>query len=275
MNKEQKIQNINLLSTIIEKGKGNPHFTTKELENALQSNCDNILYSIPLENIIRHLLNNRDEEILIPNYFLPEHILQEVKERFDKDLTTEKAKDIIENLSNIDNLSERITETVFEFVSDILRPELEKEAEEKRIIEEKEAEEKRIIEEKEKRTEEAKKRREEDYAELKEKTPSHLELVIKYWDIDDTTTKRKIYFLNKDGELEGLYQEFHTNGNIWRESTYKEGKREGLEKVFYANGGLHISRMYQNDKLHGEIKELNTVGNIVYEAIFENGIMQQ
>jgi antitoxin component YwqK of YwqJK toxin-antitoxin module len=236
------------------------------IQKLVQDECNILLNQIPTDNIITHLLNNRSEEIFIPQYYTTEHIIQRAKSRLDKDITKQEATDILKDLSNHDDLFN---------IDNAVDDKCEK------IIEEKEAGERRIIEAEEKRIEkeiefkkQATKRREEDYAELKEKTPSHLELVINYWDIDDTTTKKKIYFLNKDGELEGLYQEFYTNGNLWRESTYKEGKREGLEKVFYANGGLHISRMYQNDKLHGEIKEFNTVGNIVYEAIFKNGIMQ-
>ena len=120
MSKDRQIDKIKLLANIIEKGKGNPHYTAEELNTKLQDECDDILYDIPLENIMRHLMNNRCREILIPNYFLPEHIIQEAKERFDIELADEEAKDLIEDLSNADGLSEQITETMFEYAKEVI-----------------------------------------------------------------------------------------------------------------------------------------------------------
>ena len=42
----------------------------------------------------------------------------------------------------------------------------------------------------------------------------------------------------KDGELDGLYQEWYYDGQLEVEANYKDGQRDGLYQEWYENGVL-------------------------------------
>ena len=53
----------------------------------------------------------------------------------------------------------------------------------------------------------------------------------------------------KNGVLEGLYREWHENGQLGCECTYKNGQREGLLRSWHANGQLAWECTYKNGVL--------------------------
>jgi antitoxin component YwqK of YwqJK toxin-antitoxin module len=59
-----------------------------------------------------------------------------------------------------------------------------------------------------------------------------------------------------NGEREGLWETYNSNGDIWHRCNYINGKREGLYESFYKNGNIRILCFYKD----GMILEMNVFG---------------
>ena len=66
---------------------------------------------------------------------------------------------------------------------------------------------------------------------------------------------------NDDGIKDGLWTEWNSNGEKWRESNYKNGGRDGLETTWYENGTKNKEKTYKDGKLISK-KEWNKDGSV-------------
>jgi len=66
------------------------------------------------------------------------------------------------------------------------------------------------------------------------------------------------------GELNGTFKEFFSNGNVKREITYLNGKKNGLMRTYYENGQLEQEGVYIDDQFEG-----------TYRSYYEDGTLHQ
>ena len=57
-----------------------------------------------------------------------------------------------------------------------------------------------------------------------------------YYDKDKTKIKSEVFMMN--GKKEGVYKEYHINGQLCSEINYIDNKRNGIYKSYYENGQL-------------------------------------
>ncbi|MCB0478686.1 MAG: toxin-antitoxin system YwqK family antitoxin [Crocinitomicaceae bacterium] len=65
-------------------------------------------------------------------------------------------------------------------------------------------------------------------------------------------TKKSTYALNEDGEIEGAYEQFHPNGQLYIRGQYKDGKKEGEWKVYNPDGSDGGFLNYKRDEQYGK-----------------------
>ena len=51
----------------------------------------------------------------------------------------------------------------------------------------------------------------------------------------------------KDGNKEGLWEEYHDNGQLWFKINYKDGRQEGLWEKYDENGNLIETQEWWKD----------------------------
>ena len=78
----------------------------------------------------------------------------------------------------------------------------------------------------------------------------------------------------KDGLTEGLWVEYHDNGQVWFKGKYKDGKREDLWFGYYGNGQLWFKRNYKDGKREGISLTYYGDGSVQLEqtGTFRNGV---
>ncbi|MDO5089902.1 MAG: toxin-antitoxin system YwqK family antitoxin, partial [Leptotrichiaceae bacterium] len=62
---------------------------------------------------------------------------------------------------------------------------------------------------------------------------------------------RQLDITLKDGIIEGQYNEYYSNGNLFTTGRYTEGKREGSWKIYSEKGRLWKNYEYRNNELNG------------------------
>jgi antitoxin component YwqK of YwqJK toxin-antitoxin module len=78
-----------------------------------------------------------------------------------------------------------------------------------------------------------------------------------------------------NGRREGLYQEYHADGPLWREILYRQGKAQTIKEYFF-NGQLRMEVDYRDalffseDKESGEGKIYYRNGKLMYEWSLTN-----
>lgn len=70
----------------------------------------------------------------------------------------------------------------------------------------------------------------------------------------------------KDNKKEGLWQDFHQNGQLKSEGNYIEGLKEGLHKEWGNNGILLLEGFYSKDKANGLMKWYHEKGHLAGEG---------
>ena len=77
-------------------------------------------------------------------------------------------------------------------------------------------------------------------------------------------------------KIDGEFNQFYENGNLWIQSNYKYGFLQGQYKEWNKDGILVKECNYNNGQLHGEWKEYNTngdVGDVIKSRTFVNNIL--
>lgn len=79
--------------------------------------------------------------------------------------------------------------------------------------------------------------------------------------IEDTNIRiygwERLLFIEryKDGQLEGISEDYYENGKLKSEINYKAGERDGIIKYYYESGMLFSEEIYKADKREGISKE--------------------
>jgi antitoxin component YwqK of YwqJK toxin-antitoxin module len=79
------------------------------------------------------------------------------------------------------------------------------------------------------------------------------------------------YMTYVNGKLNGLYQSWYINGQLWEEVNYRNGKYNGLYEEWFDNGNLFIQSHYKNGERDGLYEEWNYDGDLVKKADYVDG----
>lgn len=74
--------------------------------------------------------------------------------------------------------------------------------------------------------------------------------------------------LNNEGEREGEWKAYFTDGKIWSEGFFEQGLREGKSIVYYPNGQKRSEGNYEEGKQVGNWKFWSETGELVEEKTF-------
>jgi len=80
--------------------------------------------------------------------------------------------------------------------------------------------------------------------------------------------------INSKGNFEGEYKEWHENGQLRVQTTYKNGKQHGEYKDWYSNGQLWNHQYKDNGSLHGEDKCWKRNGSLFLKNYWKHGKRQ-
>ena len=101
--------------------------------------------------------------------------------------------------------------------------------------------------------------------------------IVTYWDAFHQT-KQEEYYLNANGEMNGKYVAYFSDGSINIERVYKNGKQNGKETAFYVENdrrGLHLISNFKDDLLDGLQQSYECSGMYVRfvceEEFYKNG----
>ena len=76
----------------------------------------------------------------------------------------------------------------------------------------------------------------------------------------------------KDGKKDGQVKYYQTNGQLWKEETYKNGEYISFKEFsFYENGQLGTEFSYKNGELDGPYKSYYENGQLRDEGNFKDG----
>ena len=98
----------------------------------------------------------------------------------------------------------------------------------------------------------------------------------------------RIQGIIKRGKRQGLWLEYHENGQLKAKANFKDGKLHGLDEWYYKNGQLEQKKNYKDGELHGlaelyrENGQLKAKGNWkdgklhgLFEWYYENGQLKK
>ena len=80
------------------------------------------------------------------------------------------------------------------------------------------------------------------------------------------------YTFNSAGQLHGLIQKWHPNGQLRGEGNWVDGKKHGSEKQWYDNGQLALETNYRKDKLAGQFNMYYNNGELKEGRRYNLGI---
>ncbi len=72
----------------------------------------------------------------------------------------------------------------------------------------------------------------------------------------------------------GYYKAFHSDGEIFEESTYVDNHMEGLRTLYHKNGKKQAEEFYKKGKLEGDFKGYYASGVIQREGVYSNHAMK-
>ena len=79
--------------------------------------------------------------------------------------------------------------------------------------------------------------------------------------------------LNKiNGTLDGIYEEYHENGKLFKKGKYKNGKKDGRWEGYDENGQLRGKSNYKNGKLDGIGEAYDKNGQLDIRAEYKDGV---
>ena len=83
--------------------------------------------------------------------------------------------------------------------------------------------------------------------------------------------KSRIRF-NKKGQLDGAYEGYNENGQLWCRMTYKAGQPDGAYESYYENGQLSYRMTYKAGQRDGAYEGYNENGQLWCRMTYKNGI---
>ena len=76
----------------------------------------------------------------------------------------------------------------------------------------------------------------------------------------------------KDGNLDGLCEEWSRDGKLRSRANYKNGKRDGLREFWYDNGQQWLRETYKDGNRDGLCNEWDEKGNLVESAMYKDDV---
>jgi antitoxin component YwqK of YwqJK toxin-antitoxin module len=87
-------------------------------------------------------------------------------------------------------------------------------------------------------------------------------------------TKQKYICTYSHGKRQGIYEQWHYNGQLEYRCNYSDGKRQGLEESWHANGQLFTMCNYSDGKMHGLSESWDSNGQPMYRRNYSDGKRQ-
>ena len=83
-----------------------------------------------------------------------------------------------------------------------------------------------------------------------------------------------IHYKKSTGDTLVLFKimNYHENGNIKEEESYKDNKLEGKQISYYDNGNIYSERNYKNGKKEGQWEGYWKNGNRAFEGTYNSGL---
>jgi antitoxin component YwqK of YwqJK toxin-antitoxin module len=78
----------------------------------------------------------------------------------------------------------------------------------------------------------------------------------------------------KDGKFNGLYQSWHPNGQLYRNYNYKNGELNDIQMEYYPNGKLELEANYRNGEADGLYREWYDDGQQFMKCWYNNGKLE-
>jgi antitoxin component YwqK of YwqJK toxin-antitoxin module len=88
------------------------------------------------------------------------------------------------------------------------------------------------------------------------------------WHENGQTMQRCIY---KDGKEDGLYEKWYENGQMYWRCIYKDGKEDGLYESWHENGQTRQRCIYKDGKKNGLYELWHENGQMYWRCIFKDG----
>ena len=90
----------------------------------------------------------------------------------------------------------------------------------------------------------------------------------------NTSEIRKENFINlynEKGERHGLWEWYHSNGQLMYKGNYVAGKEHGLWESYWSNGQLSYKGNYVDGKRHGLWESYYSNGQLEYKGYYDMG----
>lgn len=94
--------------------------------------------------------------------------------------------------------------------------------------------------------------------------------VLKYCKSLEKAVYQNLLSMYRSGKINGVYNDYHDNGNLNKTTTYISGKKNGLCRTYDKYKNVTIDSYYRDDKLNGEYDEYDSSGNIKLHAHYIN-----
>ena len=65
------------------------------------------------------------------------------------------------------------------------------------------------------------------------------------WEIYSKSGQLEVWESHKNGRLEGVFEQYFGNGNLFRKGNYKDGKKDGLWEYFNKDGTIKKTETYK------------------------------
>ncbi len=95
------------------------------------------------------------------------------------------------------------------------------------------------------------------------------------WTTYITKTKQKLTEINYvNGEKNGIYCEYNSDGKMVAKGTLINGKAQGLSAWYYPDGKKEAEVLYKNGKIEGEYREFDQKGEVIMVGNHKHGRRQ-
>lgn len=91
---------------------------------------------------------------------------------------------------------------------------------------------------------------------------------------EDAGELSRLYFIDKDGRIQGEFLTMYKDGTIMEKANYKDDVLEGERSLYNDKGELEIIELYNNGKLDGPFKTYYSDGSIQFEADYNEGVLE-
>lgn len=110
------------------------------------------------------------------------------------------------------------------------------------------------------------------YVHISPQVPSEDTNSIDYTWLTMITGKNKVYYVDRDGKLQGLITNYYPNSNqVYSQCSVIDGLVNGLCKCYYENGHLKMLKTYKMNVLHGLFKIWHQDGFFLIIGQYKDG----